>query len=428
MGTQVPCVESVHWSDNQTPFNPRFNDIYRSVLSSTDEQGTLQGEGPRDLGLLQARHVFLGACGLLGEQALWRDQAQWSILENGFGLGLNFLATYQAWLEDPRRPSHLHYCAIEAYPVSLEDFKKSASVFSELHPICEELQAQYWGLTPGFHRITLAKGHVHLTLCIGEVQDMLHQLHAYFDSLFLDGFDPQKNPQMWSELTMKGIAARAKWGAIAATWSVSAVVRKNLETAGFVCEKRPGLPPKREALKATYSPTWRDQMLNARPSTNRHLAQDPAKANDPSLTCSLIPNEDVIILGAGLAGASLAHTLALRGIRVLVIDPQGSGTQPSIRNGSFAETPEHVSSKHASSSERKSSDFQHFESNPSLTKSLEQGAHGLPFGLFHPMSSRDDNLQSKMTRSGIRVLIDTLQRLMVYRLEKHSSFVACLKK
>ena len=86
------------------PFSPRFNDIYRS--SGTNGFG----------GLDQALHVFLAGCDLLGDQSLWRGQPQWRILETGFGLGLNFLATWQAWREDPHAPEHLHYVSVEAHP------------------------------------------------------------------------------------------------------------------------------------------------------------------------------------------------------------------------------------------------------------------------------------------------------------------------
>ena len=385
LGHQSVGAECVTWSDELTPFNPRFKDIYRSIAAPRDAKDC---GASRDLGLEQARHVFLGACGLLGEDPLWADQAHWSVLENGFGLGLNFLACYQAWSNDPKRPTHLHYCAIEAYPVSQEDLLKSSSAFSELNTLSEELQAQYWGLTPGFHRLTLGQGHVHLTLCIGDVQDLLPQIQGHFDSIFLDGFDPQKNPQMWSELTMRGIASRAKWGAIAATWSVSAQVKNNLAAAGFVCVKRAGLPPKREALKATYCPTWRDQMFEPRPSS-----RTPTSQNSPIFGQNA-NSDEVIIIGAGLAGASLAQSLAVRGIRVRVIDSQSGFELAAKRDNAFAPS--------TSTTSRLA---------PMNPRTPEQGAHGLPYGLFHPMNSRDDNMQSKMTRCGIRVLISTLERL-----------------
>lgn len=372
----LQSFEPVTWNSESSPFNERFKDIYRS-----------KGTGPLS-GLDQARHVFLAGCGLVGPQPLWQHLEQWSILETGFGLGLNFLATYHAWLKDPFAPKHLHYVSIEAYPVSAHDILRSTQPFEELRPLGEELVQHYWGLTPGFHRLTLAHGFVHLTLCIGQVQDMLQHMSAYFDSMYLDGFAPQKNPQMWSDLTMKGMASHAKWGAKASTWSVGKEVRESLQRAGFVCEKREGLPPKREALLAQYSPPWQPQMHAPRPALQSESSNDRQA-----------PLEEVVVVGAGLAGATTARALALRGFMVRVIDQH----QPlRVKNT------EHKAEQSDEQSAEQSSVHTAKTSLNSPPRPLSHGAHGLPYGLFHPMNSRDDNLQSKMTRAGIRVLLDTL--------------------
>ena len=105
--------EPVDWLADGTPRSPRFDDFYR------------RGTG----GLAQAREVFLKGCGL--PQA-WAGQAQWRILETGFGLGLNFLATWQAWKNDPARPRILHFVSVEAWPVAAEDLVRSVNAWPEL--------------------------------------------------------------------------------------------------------------------------------------------------------------------------------------------------------------------------------------------------------------------------------------------------------
>jgi tRNA 5-methylaminomethyl-2-thiouridine biosynthesis bifunctional protein len=92
--------EVVSWDDDGTPRSPRFDDIYRSAAG----------------GLEQAQHVFLDGSGL---GAAWAGRARWRVLEAGFGLGLNFLATWHAWRCDPQRPRLLHFVSIEAWPVAL---------------------------------------------------------------------------------------------------------------------------------------------------------------------------------------------------------------------------------------------------------------------------------------------------------------------
>ena len=67
-------ADGIDWLDDGTPYSKRFGDRYHG------EQGALA----------QAQAVFLQGCGL--PQA-WAGARQWRILETGFGMGLNFLAT-----------------------------------------------------------------------------------------------------------------------------------------------------------------------------------------------------------------------------------------------------------------------------------------------------------------------------------------------
>lgn len=137
--------EPIEWLEDGTPYSPRFSDRYHS------EQG----------GLEQARGTFLAGCGL--PQA-WQNQPQWRVLETGFGLGLNFLATWAAWRADPHRPQRLHFVSCEAWPVSAADLLRAAPIDSTLQSLAQQLAAQYWGLLPGVHRLSFDGGQVLLTL------------------------------------------------------------------------------------------------------------------------------------------------------------------------------------------------------------------------------------------------------------------------
>ena len=183
---------TVHWRGDGTPTSPRFGDIYR-------------GAG----GLAQARHVFLRGCGLLPEgdaPAAWADAARWAVLETGFGLGLNFLATWRAWRQDPARPAHLFYSAVEAFPPEPSDLVRSAASFPELAPLAAELAAQWHGLLPGVHRLRFDSERVQLTLAIGDAQPMLAELGGTHDAIYLDGFSPARNPAMWSLHTLQALS------------------------------------------------------------------------------------------------------------------------------------------------------------------------------------------------------------------------------
>ncbi|MBB3176501.1 FAD-dependent 5-carboxymethylaminomethyl-2-thiouridine(34) oxidoreductase MnmC [Variovorax sp. Sphag1AA] len=324
-------AEPVEWRADGIPRSARFDDIYHSE-SGADAQ---------------ARFVFLGGCGL---PAAWAGQPQWRILETGFGFGLNFLTTWQAWRADPNRCRLLHFVSIEAYPVSQEDLLRAAAGSPELLPLAEELAAQWHGLLPGFHRLWLDKGQVLLTLCIGDVQPMLRAQRFDADSIYLDGFSPQRNPEMWSPETLKSAARFARRGTRLATWTIARTVRDALAQCGFKVEKTPGLPPKRDCLQAVYDPAW--ELRRRVPPSEDQIAE---------------PGHCVVI-GAGLAGAAVASSLARRGWTVTVLD---ASDEPA------------------------------------------SGASGLPVGVLAPHVSPDDALLSRLTRAGIRAVWPQLEQWLV---------------
>lgn len=232
-------LERIEWLDDGTvggsPFNPRFGDRYRS------ESG----------GLAQAREVFLKGCGL---PAAWASQPQWCVLETGFGLGLNFLATWHAWKADPLRPRLLHFVSTEAFPASADDVLRSARNHPELLALAQALQRQLWGLLPGVHRLAFEGGQVLLTLCIGDAKAMLREQVFEADSVYLDGFSPQRNPEIWDLHTCKAVARCCRRGTRVATWTVARSVRDALAQCGFVIEKVPGLHPSATGCRANSTP------------------------------------------------------------------------------------------------------------------------------------------------------------------------------
>src|SRR5690606_5704624 len=131
-------------------------------------------------------------------------------------------------------------------------------------------------------------------------QAALAELGGGHDSLWLDGFSPARNPEMWQLHTLKAAARLLRRGARAATWCVAAQVRRDLQTCGFEVERVLGLPPKRHALRARYAPRW-------------------PTALDRTAAPAVRPGRCAVI-GAGLAGASVAWSLAQRGWQVTVLD------------------------------------------------------------------------------------------------------------
>ena len=240
----MSAPEFVDWLEDGCPHSPRFQDRYHSCTGA----------------LAQAAGVFLQGCGLPHG---WRGQTNFTILETGFGLGMNFLATWAAWQADPQRSQQLHFVSVEAYPVAAADLLRAAQMadtgLGELPlpmvavtALAEELARVWQNLSPGLHTMAFAQGQVLLTLAVGDVTQMLGQLNLLADAVFLDGFSPSANPEMWSQATLQAVAALCHPGSKLATYTIARRVRDGLNQAGFAVRKCPGLPPKRDRLEAVF--------------------------------------------------------------------------------------------------------------------------------------------------------------------------------
>jgi tRNA 5-methylaminomethyl-2-thiouridine biosynthesis bifunctional protein len=268
------------------PYSEAFGDVYHSAAG-----------GPA-----QSRHVFLAGNGLPGR---WAGRERFVVLETGFGLGLNFLTTWQAWRADPSRCRRLHFVSIEACPFSLPDLRTLHENYPELSDEAAALHSRWPMLLPGMHRLEFDSGNVVLTLYFADIK-RLRALRLAADAIYLDGFAPAKNPDMWSPQSLRAVSRLAAPGATAATWSVSASVRAALEETGFEVEKRPGFGFKKE-------------MLSARCIRN---IQEEKKAKE----------RKAIVVGAGLAGAALCERLCARGWEVALIERHGAPAQEASGN------------------------------------------------------------------------------------------------
>lgn len=269
-------------SGDGIPYSPRYDDAYHSAAG----------------GLAQARHVFLGGNGLPGN---WGGRRQFVIVETGFGQGLNFLATWQAWRNDPQRCQHLHFVSIEKHPFTRYGLTQLHAGLEDLQPLVGQLQQQWPDALPGLHRLTFEDGAVTLTLALGDVEAMLPKLVAGADAFYLDGFTPSHNADMWSDTVFRGLARLARVGATLATYTAAGFVRRGLKATGFDVSKAPGFGGKRHMTVAHFAPVWK---------TRRHAPPDAAQW----------PERHAIVIGAGLAGCAVTERLAGRGWRITLFD------------------------------------------------------------------------------------------------------------
>lgn len=261
-----------------TPVSGTFGDVYFS----------------REGGVAETEHVFLAANGLPHR---WQasDKQTFSIGELGFGTGLNFLVTLKHFRTHAPAALTLHYHAVEKFPFRPEMLAPLLAQVPELGMEAAELLARYPLRLPGPHRVVFDRAV--LTLWFGEVADWLAALpSASIDAWYLDGFAPAKNPDMWGEAVFAAMAQASGAGASFATFTAASAVRRGLVAAGFEVEKVPGFGRKREMLRG----------------------HKPFSALVP--TASGETRSGVIVIGAGIAGASLAYALATRDYRVTVLE------------------------------------------------------------------------------------------------------------
>ena len=296
------------------PCSTRYGDIYH----------------PRGGAAAQARHVFLAGCGLPGR---WQGHDRFVVLETGFGLGHNFLATWQAWRDDPERAARLVFISIELHPLAAADLAL-AHRDGAWPALAAELRARWPPATPDLHRLAFDAGRVELLLGFGDVQTWLRALDAEVDAFYLDGFAPTRNPRMWDARVCKALGRLAAPGATLATWSAAGALRRDLTSAGFEVRRAPGKGGKREITLARFAPRFTPRRS---PRAAAPLAAAAPAAQDAADPAALRPAARVangvraaadrrhaLIIGAGLAGCAAADALAEQGWRCTLVD-RGAG-------------------------------------------------------------------------------------------------------
>lgn len=205
---------------SKTAYSARFGEAYSSVHGAAS----------------QAQHVFVVGSGTDQHPAP-------QVLEIGFGLGINFRTTLAACAAQ-QKP--LHYLAYEFDPAP-------ASVLAEVaadapghnHPVWQAL-LERWPQPPS---VQVAQDPIALEVRFEDVTRAQFP-HEWATALYLDGFSPSRNPEIWTEALVKRFASALATGGVLTTYSAAGQVRRALQAAGLEVQKRPGPPGKRECLRA----------------------------------------------------------------------------------------------------------------------------------------------------------------------------------
>jgi len=269
----------LYFAEDGQPRSERFGDIYYSLQD----------------GLSESRAVFLRGCHM---PEIWAGRRRFTVGELGFGTGLNICALMALWAAHRPEGGHLHIFSIEGFLMQAREARQALSAWPEIAAFAEAILAQWPPHRRGFHHMDFPQWGVSLTLALTEVREALDSWDGQADVWFLDGFSPALNPDMWAEDVLQRIGQHTVSGGRVATFTVAGGVRRGLEAAGFTPRKVPGFGKKREQLEAVFH------------------GDRPAEAPLPAR---------VAVIGAGIAGLSVAHALSDRGIAAEIFDPSGLG-------------------------------------------------------------------------------------------------------
>jgi tRNA U34 5-methylaminomethyl-2-thiouridine-forming methyltransferase MnmC len=217
--------------------------LKRKIITTADGSKTIQIEDWNEQyhsvhgAIQEAYHVFIKH-GL----SLFHDQPL-SILEIGFGTGLNALITL---LESKKRGLDIVYKGIEAYPVIPEELEQldyiEALDAADMELCFFNMHQTFWGQShPILPNFSLIKQQIDFR----EIADV-----DQFDLIYFDAFGARVQPELWTEEVFAIMFRALKKDGVLVTYSAKGSVRRAMQAVGFVVERLPGPPGKREMLRA----------------------------------------------------------------------------------------------------------------------------------------------------------------------------------
>jgi tRNA U34 5-methylaminomethyl-2-thiouridine-forming methyltransferase MnmC len=206
---------------SHTLYVPELDEHYHSTFGAVQE----------------SKHIFIET----GFNAIAKDEI--TILEVGFGTGLNAFLTALKCKEENRR---VHYITIEKYPLKPECWQalnypsitnnNSDVLFRDIH------EAE-WGKDVNITKeFTIRK--IHADFSTYELSEL-----TPFDLIYFDAFSPEKQPELWNQLIFNDIYKKTLTNGVIVTYCAKGNVRRAMQASGFKMERLPGPPGKREMLR-----------------------------------------------------------------------------------------------------------------------------------------------------------------------------------
>jgi tRNA 5-methylaminomethyl-2-thiouridine biosynthesis bifunctional protein len=269
---------------------------YFDDIDCNNESGTLQS----DFIFIQKNQI---------KHRLASADKTFTIAETGFGTGLNFLLTLQAYQEvqqdSDREIAPLHFISVEKYPLSKAQLKHSLSILPHLQTLSHSLVDNYPEVLPDAFpqeiQMNFLNNQVRLTLIVNDTAQALSSLRSLkqglVDAWYLNGLSPAKNPKLWNKELFTHIGRLSKEQATLTTLTIVDFVTSHLSDTGFRLEK-------------VLVPGNKKEILFGK------MQQNPLTRKGYQLRPHIKKPQHVSIIGGGIASACAAYALTKQGVKV----------------------------------------------------------------------------------------------------------------
>lgn len=216
----------------------------RNIVTTSDGSKTIYIEDwdeqyhSKHGAIQEAYHVFIkNGLSLFGNRSI-------SLLEIGFGTGLNALIT---WIEAGKLKLCIDYTGVEGYPVPSEELQQLNYI--------DELNAE--SFREGFHKMHSAPWEERILVADNftlhkQRKDFMEIGDSNrFNLIYFDAFGARVQPELWTEAIFHKMQHALKPNGILVTYAAKGSVRRAMQAVGFKVERLPGPPGKREMLRAT---------------------------------------------------------------------------------------------------------------------------------------------------------------------------------
>ncbi len=312
----VLSTANISWQ-NGALYNQDFNDYY---YSQSD-------------GLAESTYVFVKGNQLPQRWLEFENNksTEFSIIETGFGSGLNFFNTAEHWLrfrkeQKPKHLKKLNYTSIEGFPLTQADLSQIINTWNYKFSATGKFLQHYPPAIKGIYGLDFDT--VKLNLIFMPLDKALAQFEpkgsSFFDCLYLDGFAPNRNESMWTSSLLRQISYFCKLKSTFSTFTSASAVRKSLINIGYKVQKIKGHGSKREMLMGDLE--------------NCDSSKYRSKTPWFEFPTSNRNNQNIAIIGAGIVGCATAYSLARLGITSTLIDNNNEpgGTIKDFKASSYS--------------------------------------------------------------------------------------------